>query len=54
MRAQAMENLLKLFLSTYDEKELEELRRKTRLILDRSVDSSGVMKEINRTRSSTG
>lgn len=54
MRAQAMENLLRLFLSTYDEKELEELRRKTRLILDRSINSSEVMKELNRIRSSTG
>ena len=54
MRVQAMENLLKLFLSTYDEKELEELRRKTRLVLDRSVNSSEIMKEVNCARSSTG
>ena len=46
MRAQAFESLLKLFVKTTKEEELEVLRGMARQLLDRSVDSSDLIKKL--------
>ena len=48
MRAQAFESLLKWFVKTTKEEELEVLRGMARQLLDRSVDSSDLIKKLGK------
>lgn len=46
MRSQAIENLLKLMIKCTNEQDMENLKTKGRIILDRNLDSSSVLREL--------